>query len=61
MVQVVDSISRQTRLKGCVLLCFAFDCEKPPGVLLQKAPGGEKYSVLAADLGEKWLLCVQPV
>lgn len=57
--QVVDSISCPTGLKGCILV--RFDMEKPLWGSLQKIPGDKKNcSILEADLGEKWLLCVQP-
>lgn len=42
--------------KGCVFLCV--DVEKPPQGAHQKVPAGGKCSILEADLGEKWLLCV---
>lgn len=40
---------------------FALRREKPPGVVHQRVPAGEKRSILDADLGGKWLLCAQPV
>lgn len=60
ILQVVDSISGLTPLKGSVFaLALTLTGENPPTSDGPKRWEKKKSSVLEADLGEKWLLCVQ--